>query len=249
MKTRMVHKCSECGGESPRWLGRCPACDAWGTLVEHVDTSRAAPPRRFASPAVRCRSATSTRGRRPRADRRRRARPGARGRPRARLGVTLLAGEPGHGQEHAAAPGARPHGRRRHVVPARHRRGVVCAGARSEPTASARSRTGCSWSPRRRCPTSLAHVDAIAPDVLARRLDPDCGDPDLPGAPGSVTQVRDCALPAGPAGQGAVDRHRSRRSCHQGGHVAGPACARARGRHRALVRRRPRPCAPLPPRV
>src|SRR6266498_3739873 len=41
MRAKTVHRCSECGGESPRWLGRCPVCDAWGTLVEEIDASRA----------------------------------------------------------------------------------------------------------------------------------------------------------------------------------------------------------------
>src|SRR5438874_8068011 len=36
MKTKTVHRCSECGCETPRWLGRCPECDAWGTLGEVV---------------------------------------------------------------------------------------------------------------------------------------------------------------------------------------------------------------------
>ena len=34
----MVHRCGECGAESPRWLGRCPECGAWGALVETVVT-------------------------------------------------------------------------------------------------------------------------------------------------------------------------------------------------------------------
>jgi DNA repair protein RadA/Sms len=29
-----VYICSECGFRSPQWHGRCPGCDAWGTLVE-----------------------------------------------------------------------------------------------------------------------------------------------------------------------------------------------------------------------
>ncbi|MFO7675181.1 MAG: DNA repair protein RadA [bacterium] len=29
-----VFVCQDCGGESARWLGRCPACGAWNTLVE-----------------------------------------------------------------------------------------------------------------------------------------------------------------------------------------------------------------------
>ncbi len=26
--------CSECGNESPKWMGQCPACHAWNTMVE-----------------------------------------------------------------------------------------------------------------------------------------------------------------------------------------------------------------------
>src|SRR3954462_15116165 len=37
-KTRTVHRCSECGSPSPRWMGRCPTCDAWGTLVEELES-------------------------------------------------------------------------------------------------------------------------------------------------------------------------------------------------------------------
>jgi DNA repair protein RadA/Sms len=30
------HVCSECGTASPRWLGKCPGCGAFGTLVEEM---------------------------------------------------------------------------------------------------------------------------------------------------------------------------------------------------------------------
>ncbi len=33
-KARSIHTCSECGYSSPKWLGRCPECGSWGTLVE-----------------------------------------------------------------------------------------------------------------------------------------------------------------------------------------------------------------------
>jgi DNA repair protein RadA/Sms len=36
-----VHTCSECGFQSPQWHGRCPGCDAWGTLVEERVIPRA----------------------------------------------------------------------------------------------------------------------------------------------------------------------------------------------------------------
>ena len=35
-KDKSIYICSECGGTSPRWLGKCPACAAWNTLVESV---------------------------------------------------------------------------------------------------------------------------------------------------------------------------------------------------------------------
>src|SRR5215510_13261289 len=31
---RSVHRCQACGHVEPRWLGKCPGCDAWNTLVE-----------------------------------------------------------------------------------------------------------------------------------------------------------------------------------------------------------------------
>ena len=34
MKGKSVFVCSDCGNESPRWLGRCPDCGAWNTLFE-----------------------------------------------------------------------------------------------------------------------------------------------------------------------------------------------------------------------
>ncbi|MFO0681571.1 MAG: DNA repair protein RadA [Sandaracinus sp.] len=33
-KAKTVFVCTECGDDSPKWLGRCPACGAWSTLVE-----------------------------------------------------------------------------------------------------------------------------------------------------------------------------------------------------------------------
>lgn len=33
-KTKTMFFCTECGNETPKWLGRCPACGAWNTVVE-----------------------------------------------------------------------------------------------------------------------------------------------------------------------------------------------------------------------
>ena len=35
-KKKTVFFCNECGAESPKWMGRCPQCGQWNTLVEEV---------------------------------------------------------------------------------------------------------------------------------------------------------------------------------------------------------------------
>ncbi|MFZ3127371.1 MAG: DNA repair protein RadA, partial [Rhodoferax sp.] len=35
-KDKTIYTCTECGGISPKWLGKCPSCAAWNTLVESV---------------------------------------------------------------------------------------------------------------------------------------------------------------------------------------------------------------------
>ena len=37
MKTKTVFYCTECGNETPKWAGRCPACGAWNSIVEQAD--------------------------------------------------------------------------------------------------------------------------------------------------------------------------------------------------------------------
>lgn len=34
MKTKTVYFCNNCGAESPKWVGRCPACGEWNSMVE-----------------------------------------------------------------------------------------------------------------------------------------------------------------------------------------------------------------------
>ena len=35
-KEKTMFSCTDCGGTSPKWLGKCPSCGAWNTLVESV---------------------------------------------------------------------------------------------------------------------------------------------------------------------------------------------------------------------
>ena len=48
-KTKTVFYCTECGNETPKWQGRCPACGAWNTLEEHTEKP-AAPGRAKSAP-------------------------------------------------------------------------------------------------------------------------------------------------------------------------------------------------------
>ena len=48
-KEKTIYTCSDCGGTSPKWLGKCPHCNAWNTLIEGVAESAAPVKNRFAS--------------------------------------------------------------------------------------------------------------------------------------------------------------------------------------------------------
>ncbi len=36
MKTKTIYVCQECGANSPAWLGKCPSCQSWNSLVEEI---------------------------------------------------------------------------------------------------------------------------------------------------------------------------------------------------------------------
>jgi DNA repair protein RadA/Sms len=51
-KTKIAYFCQSCGYESPKWLGKCPACQSWNTMVEEVlEKAAASVPTWKASPA------------------------------------------------------------------------------------------------------------------------------------------------------------------------------------------------------
>ena len=41
MKQRTMFYCTECGNETPKWAGKCPACGAWNTVVEQPEAPKA----------------------------------------------------------------------------------------------------------------------------------------------------------------------------------------------------------------
>ncbi|WP_460489321.1 DNA repair protein RadA [Curvibacter fontanus] len=48
-KDKTIYTCNECGGISPKWLGKCPHCYAWNSLIESVAESAAPTKNRFAA--------------------------------------------------------------------------------------------------------------------------------------------------------------------------------------------------------
>jgi DNA repair protein RadA/Sms len=194
MKTKTSYQCSECGATAPRWLGRCNACEAWGTLVEQVvaapsknPTLKVRAPSGAPVSIVTVDAATAT--------------PMSTG-----IGeldrvldgglvpgsVTLLAGEPGMGKSTLLLQALG------HMANAGRRCLLVTAEESCAQVKTRAERVG-ALAPEllvvseTSLPHVLAHVDAVEPDVLALDSIQTVVDPDSPGAPGSVSQVRDCA--------------------------------------------------------
>ena len=48
-KLKKVYFCTDCGYETPKWLGKCPACGAWNTIAEHTVAKESSSPTRVVS--------------------------------------------------------------------------------------------------------------------------------------------------------------------------------------------------------
>lgn len=198
-KIRTVHRCSECGSASPQWVGRCPGCDAWGTLVEEA-TGASERAGRGALGAGRVDGSGSTPVRLAELDL------GA-GAPfptgideldRVLGGglvpgsVTLVGGEPGIGKSTLLLQALA-------AMAGRGRRALLVSAEESAQQVGRRAaRLGVDdpglWLVSE---TTLAGVgaaiDAVKPQVLVVDSIQTIWDPELESTPGSVTQVRGCA--------------------------------------------------------
>lgn len=52
MKTKVIYRCSNCGSESPKWLGKCQNCEEWNTFEESENQPKTtfSPSKRKTSP-------------------------------------------------------------------------------------------------------------------------------------------------------------------------------------------------------
>jgi len=60
VKRKSIHLCGECGYESPRWLGKCPACGEWNTFVEQKIAPAAGAIREHQAPVALSQVGTDT---------------------------------------------------------------------------------------------------------------------------------------------------------------------------------------------
>ncbi|HET6914917.1 MAG TPA: DNA repair protein RadA [Acidimicrobiales bacterium] len=191
-RTRTVHRCTDCGAVAPKWSGRCASCGAWNTLVEEVERRETAParagregqsPTLLADLPSESGSLLST----------------GLGEMDRVLGgglfggsVTLLGGEPGIGKStlllQAAASLAAGGSR------------CLIVSAEESPT-QVRQRAerlgalgGNLWIVgETSLPAIQSAVDEVKPEVLIVDSIQTVWDPELESAPGSVSQVRECA--------------------------------------------------------
>jgi DNA repair protein RadA/Sms len=191
-RSRSTYRCTACGAAEPKWTGRCASCDAWGSLVEEVaepspPEQRSLPPRSAALPIAEVdpggghQRPTGV----PELDRVLQGGlvPGS---------VTLLGGEPGIGKSTLLL----------HALTGLAEAGLRCLYVTAEESAAqVRARAerlgalpeGLWLVAETALPHVFGHLDEVRPDVLALDSIQTVFDPAVASAPGSVTQVRECA--------------------------------------------------------
>lgn len=197
--TRPSYRCTECGHEVAKWVGRCPECQAWGSMEETAVSSRPA-----LSAVTRVAAGAPAAPARPIGEidvEAARARPTGVGELDRVLGgglvpgaVVLLAGEPGVGKStlllevaHRWASGTSRSG----GSPALYVTGEESAGQvrlRAERTGAVHD--ALYLAAESDLANLLAHVDAVRPGLLVVDSVQTMQSPDAEGIPGGVTQVR-----------------------------------------------------------
>ncbi|MEP6659283.1 MAG: DNA repair protein RadA [Acidimicrobiales bacterium] len=189
-KVRTVFRCSGCGADAPKWIGRCATCGEWNTLVEEIETPEAIAITGPSALAVAVTEVDITNAA---------PQPTGIGELDRVLGgglvagsVTLIGGEPGIGKSTLLTELAA-------LWAAAGERVLYVSAEESTQQVRARAeRLGAlSESLYLLAETMLPHIIAALDDVKPALLIVDSiqtvVDPDLGTAPGTVVQVRECA--------------------------------------------------------
>ena len=195
-KVRSMFRCSDCGGTSPKWAGRCPSCGEWNTLAEEIDAPDVSParlaglaaapndtPTPIAEVDTTASAAVST---------------GIDEVDRVLGGglvpgsVTLVGGEPGIGKstlllQVVAAMASR--GSRALYISAEESKQQVRLRADRLGTL----RPHLYLAAENAIPHIVSHLDSVTPDVVVVDSIQTVYEPQVSSAPGSVTQVRESA--------------------------------------------------------
>jgi len=196
VKVRSVFRCSECGGTSPKWAGRCPTCGEWNTLAEEIDAPDVSPvrlagvgggPRDTPIPIAEVDTSTCA------------AMPtGIDEVDRVLSGglvpgsVTLVGGEPGIGKSTLLLQVV-------DALAARGARALYISAEESKQQVRLRAdrlgtlRPHVYLAAENAIPHIVTHIDTVAPDVVVVDSIQTVFEPQIASAPGSVTQVRESA--------------------------------------------------------
>lgn len=188
-RDRTTYSCSECGQTTPRWVGRCPECQAWGTVDAGGPAAVAAPrvrPVTAAALPIGQIDLESARAQATGVDELDRVLggglvPGA---------VVLLAGEPGVGKSTLLLEVAHRY------AAAAGRPALVVTGEESTAAVRLRAERTGGLHPKLylAAETDLgalaSHVDALRPGLLIVDSIQTVASADVDGAAGGVTQVR-----------------------------------------------------------
>lgn len=194
-KVRTVFRCPECGASAPKWVGQCPGCEAWGTMVEELDApsapgAGALPLAARAAPPVPIAEVDPTEFS---------PRPTGIGELDRVLGgglvpgsVTLLGGEPGVGKSTVLLQAAAE-------VAAAGAKVLYLSGEESPQQIRLRAERLGALHPRLflaaevALPNVVSAIEQVAPDLVVVDSVQTLVHPDLSSAPGSVAQVRECS--------------------------------------------------------
>ncbi len=197
-RARTTHRCTDCGATSPQWVGRCPGCGEWSTLVEEADVAVRASAPAWAGwgaggDAEPARPSTDGSGEAVAP-----IRTGVDELDRVLSGglvpgsVTLLGGAPGAGKStlilQASAGLARAGATVLYVCAEESPTQVRDRARRLDALDDRLWLVGESLVPR-----VLAVVDEVKPDVLIVDSAQSVADPEVSSTPGSATQVREVA--------------------------------------------------------
>ncbi len=191
-RVRTVFRCQECGEDAPKWMGQCPGCELWNTIVEEVDlggsNGSAVTSVRPSVPARPIGEVTSE-GSAP-------VSTGVSELDRVLGGglvpgsVTLLGGEPGIGKSTLLLQVLAGMAVGRNVLYVTAEESAQQVRVRAERLGSLRA--SLYLASETSLPHLIGHIDAVAPEVLVVDSIQTVFDPALSSAPGSVAQVRHC---------------------------------------------------------